>query len=77
MSDYWLERAVAKAQRRADRWVPPRKVYTSWSRAMTTARGYAQSTHWKHKVYKVRGGFFMVAKLDRSIAGGGLWRGDS
>lgn len=62
-----IEQMAAAARARGDRWTPPRRVFTSWARAMTNARGYASSSGWKHKVFKVRGGFFMVSKVARRV----------
>jgi hypothetical protein len=68
-----IEQMSAEAQARGDRWTPPRRVFTSWSRALTNARSYAFSTGWKYRVHKVRGGFFMVSKLDRRVDWGPDW----
>lgn len=67
-----IEEMAAAAQARADRWAPPRRVFTSWARAMQAARSYA-GMGWKYRVYKVRGGFFMVSKLDRKVDWGPPW----
>lgn len=68
-----LEREIAKARAWADRWVPPRRLYTSQAKAMTVARGYAGQTLWRHRVSAVRGGFWRVSKLDQRIDPGPGW----
>jgi hypothetical protein len=68
-----IEEMHAAAVAAGDAFEPPRRVYASWRRAMTNARGYAGTSGWKHRVCRVRGGFFVVAKTDRRVDWGPPW----